>query len=70
MARATKKTHREFRAAMRIHAEEYPFMWINERRVRCALFAAMWFIENVSDDDNARDEIFFEVRELSLAASL
>lgn len=45
-------------------------MWANERLARRAAFAAFWFIENVTEDDPARTDLFFKVREIMRDANL
>jgi hypothetical protein len=61
---ALKKTHAQFRAAAAMFDErtdlrpsrQIPFA------VDRALFLSWWFIENVTHDDPAASEIFFELR--------
>lgn len=67
-----KKTHQQFRAAMRGHAEDEGSQhWADYRAARDAahsarkaLAAVWWFVENVGEDDKARTDIFFELREI------
>ena len=65
---APTKTLTDFRAALTTWGEEnppakrgaLPKEWLTRR----ALFAAWWFIENVTEDDPSRSDIFFVVRDL------
>lgn len=61
-----KPTRSQFRAALKYWDQENSsaLMWQSEWRARRALFAAWWFIENVTADDPARTDLFFRVREL------
>lgn len=61
---ALKKSHRDFRAALRQWVIDNPLAleWQNQWVARRALFAAWWFIENVSADDPARSDIYWELR--------
>lgn len=62
-----------FAAAMRYFDETNPSPGPKYARklhaTRRALFAAMWLIENVTDDDAGRTEIFFVVRGLARDAA-
>jgi hypothetical protein len=73
MIMALKKTHAQFRAALRcwdedngICALDLPPADNGERidRLRRVNYALWWFIENVSGDDPAHNDIFFELREM------
>ncbi len=58
-----KRTHLQFRAALRDHDFDNRFNTIPEWKAASrAAFAAWWFIENVTNDDPARTDLFFEIR--------
>ena len=61
---------RAFRDAVKQWDAENPAwkIWASERNARRALFAAMWFIENVPDDHPRRSDLFFKIREMARAA--
>jgi hypothetical protein len=67
-----KKTHQQFRAVLRDHVkDEDRRHWHDYRsardaakKARLALLAAFWYIENVGEDDPAKTDIFFELREM------
>lgn len=71
-----KKTHQLFRAIVRQddidngcqHWKNYEDAMYAARDARHALRAAFWYIENVGEDDPARTDIFFELRELMRGA--
>ena len=67
-----KKTHVQFRASLRMWEEDEPRpegeLARDAWETRKALYAAWWFIENVGEDDPARTDIFFEVREIAREA--
>ena len=71
MTPARRKTHRQFRAALREHdgLSENRICWANHRLAKRAAYAAWWFIENVTEDDPSRNDIFFEVREIVRSAA-
>lgn len=65
-------THRDFRAALldhdvdkgRKHWKDYREARDVAQRAQRGAYAAWWFIENVAQDDPARNDIFFELREI------
>ena len=64
--RRPNPTRSQFHGALKAHTSELrdSGMIHSEITARRAMFAAFWFIENVTDDDPARVDLFFKVREL------
>jgi hypothetical protein len=67
MGEEMRKTHKEFRKALRIW-DAGTLQCRADTPPRRALFACWWFIENVRGDDPAVDDIFFELRDMVRAA--
>jgi hypothetical protein len=63
---ALKKTHAQFRQAAAFFDETHrsPSITPDPFATKRALDLSWWFIENVGPDDPARNEIFFELREI------
>jgi hypothetical protein len=61
-------TMKQFDLALAFWAGEHKNHYTARKAAMRAFFAAMWFIENVTQEDPARNDIYFKVRELARQA--